>query len=83
MTVTVLLTMPAQLLLASAGFFVQQQAAMIALIIAFIMTIAVFAQVLWGVLQRLTVWQQDGVLARAYATLGTLGITARVTTLGE
>jgi hypothetical protein len=76
--VTVLLTMLAHLLFASAGFFVQQQAAVIVLIVGLILTIAVFAVAIWRVLRRVAVWQQDGVLAQAHATLWTLGLTALV-----
>jgi ABC-type nickel/cobalt efflux system permease component RcnA len=77
-TVTVLLTTLARLLLASAGFFVQQQAAVIVLIVGLILTIAVFAVAIWRVLRQVAVWQQDGVIVQANATLWALGVTALV-----
>lgn len=77
-TVTVLLTALARLLLASAGFFVQQQAAVTVLIGELILTIAVFAVAIWRVLRRVAFWQRDGMIAQANATLWTLGLTALV-----
>jgi hypothetical protein len=77
-TVSVLLTTLARLLFASAGFFVQQQAAVIVLIVGLILTIAVFAVAIWRVLRRVAAWQQEGVIVQANATLWALGVTALV-----
>ena len=76
--ITVLLTALARPLFASAGFFAQQQAAVIVLIVGLILTIAVFAVAIWRVLRRVAVWQQDGVIVQANATLWALGVTALV-----
>src|SRR5712692_1982309 len=76
--ITVLLTAFARPLFASAGFFAQQQAEVIVLIVGLILTIAVFAVAIWRVLRRVAVWQQDGVIVQANATLWALGVTALV-----
>jgi hypothetical protein len=73
---TVLLTTHVRLLFASAGFFVQQQAAVSVLIVGLILTIAVFAVAIWRVLRRVAAWQQDGVMVQANAALWALGVTA-------
>ncbi len=74
----VLLTVLARLLFANAGFFTQQQAAVIVLIVGLILTIAVFAVAIWRVLRRVKVWQQDGVTIQANAALWALGASALV-----
>src|SRR5947209_18667094 len=78
MTVTILLTVLVRLLFANAGFFTQQQASAIVLIVGFIITIAVFAVAIWRVLRRVAVWQQNAVTVQANTALWTLGITALV-----
>jgi hypothetical protein len=77
-TITILLTALVRLLFAHAGFFTQQQASVIVLIIGLIITIAVFAVAIWRVLRRVAVWQQNVVTVQANAALWTLGITALV-----
>lgn len=77
-TVTMLLTALARLLFTNAGFFTQQQASVIVLIVGLILTIAVFAVAIWRVLRRVAVWQQNVVIVQANAALWTLGVTALV-----
>lgn len=77
-TVTVLLTALARMLFTSAGFFAQQQAAVIVLIAGLILAIAVFAVAVWRVLRRVAVWQQNGAITQANATLWALAVTALV-----
>lgn len=77
-TITVLLTALVRLLFTNAGFFTQQQASVIVLIVGLILTIAVFAVAVWRVLRRVAVWQQNLTTVQANAALWTLGITALV-----
>ena len=77
-TVTMLLTTLVRLLFANAGFFTQQQASVIVLILGLILTIAVFAVAIWRVLRRVAIWQQNVVTIQANAALWTLGLTALV-----
>ena len=77
-TVTMLLTALARLQFADAGFFTQQQASVLVLIVGLIITIAVFAVAIWLVLRRVAVWQQNVVTIQANAALWALGITALV-----
>jgi hypothetical protein len=77
-TVTMLLTALARLLFTNAGFFTQQQASVIVLIVGLILTIAVFAVAIWRVLRRVAVWQQNVVIVQANAALWALGVTALV-----
>ncbi|HXZ05245.1 MAG TPA: hypothetical protein VEH81_10450 [Ktedonobacteraceae bacterium] len=65
-------------LTASGGFYAQQQAALITLIVGFVLAIVAFAIACWRVLRQVALWQKAGVAAQATATLWTLGMTALV-----
>jgi ABC-type nickel/cobalt efflux system permease component RcnA len=72
----VLLTALARQLFAGAGFFAQQEAAVIVLIVGLLLAIAVFAVAAWRVFRRVAAWQQSGARAQASATLWALSVTA-------
>ncbi len=80
-SITLLLTVFARLLLVGSGFFAQQQAAVIVLIAGLILAIAVYAVACWRVLRQVADWQQDGVIIQSKATLWTLAATALVVLL--
>jgi hypothetical protein len=63
-------------LTAGGGFYVQQQAALITLIVGLVLAIVVFAIACWRVLHQVALWQKAGVAVQAVATLWTLGFTA-------
>lgn len=65
-------------LTAGDGFYVQQQAALITLIVGLILAVVVFAIACWRVLHQVALWQKAGVVMQAAATLWTLGFTALV-----
>lgn len=71
----------ARLLFAGAGFFAQQQAAVIVLIAGLMLAIAVFGLAVWLVLRRVARWQQGEATTRASALLWTLSATALVIVL--
>lgn len=73
---TVLLTALARLLFADAGFFAQQQAAVIVLIVGLVLAIAAFGLAVWRVLRHVALWQLIEAKARASAALWTLGVSA-------
>jgi ABC-type nickel/cobalt efflux system permease component RcnA len=77
-TVIVLLTALARLLFAGAGFFVQQQAAVLVLVVGLVLAIAVFALAVWRVLRHVAAWQKAGVAVKANAALWALGVSALV-----
>ena len=79
--ITVPLTALARQLNEGAGFFAQQQAAMIVLIVGLGLSIAVFAVAIWRVLRRVAVWQQSGAMAKANAALWALSATALLVVL--
>jgi hypothetical protein len=60
------------------GFYVQQEAALITLIVGLVLAIVVFAIACWRVLHRVGLWQKAGAVKQAAATLWTLGCTALV-----
>ena len=66
---------------ATAGFFVQQQASLITLITGLILAIAVYVVSIWLTLRRVAAWQREGAADRARSTLWTLGVTALVVVL--
>src|SRR5271157_2550103 len=75
------LTALARQLVAASGFFVQQQTALIVLIVGLVLAIVVFAIAVWRVLRRVAVWQQTGTAMQAKAALWALGATALVIVL--
>jgi hypothetical protein len=77
--ITVLLTALARQMFEGAGFFAQQQAAVIVLIAGLILAIAVFAVASWRVLRRVAAGQLSG--AKASATLWALSATALIVVL--
>lgn len=76
--VTLLLTALARQLLAAAGFFAQQQVAVITLIVGLVLASVVYAVAIWRTLRRVRIWQQNGEIAQVSAALWTLGATALV-----
>jgi uncharacterized membrane protein YidH (DUF202 family) len=76
---TIPLTALARQLYEGAGFFAQQQAAVIVLSVGLLLAIAVFAVAVWRVLRRVAAWQQNG--AKASATLWALSATALIVVL--
>ena len=79
--VTLLITGLARQWVASSGFFMQQQVALIVLIAGFILAILAFAIAIWRVSEQIKDWQQDGVVKPARAALWILGITALIVVL--
>ena len=77
--ITVLLTALARQIFEASGFFAQQQAALIVLIVGLLLAIAVFVVAVRRVLRRVATWQQSGV--KASATLWALGATALIVLL--
>lgn len=77
--ITIALTALARQMFEGAGFFAQQQAAVIVLIVGLILAIAVFAVAIWRVLRRVAAWQLSG--AKASATLWALSATALIVVL--
>ena len=76
--IAVVATALARELTAGSGFYVQQQAALITLIVGLVLAIVVFAIACWRVLRQVALWQKAGVAIQATATLWTLGFTALV-----
>ena len=76
--IAVVATALARELTASGGFYVQQQAALITLIVGLVLAIVVFAIACWRVLHQVGLWQKAGAAIQATATLWTLGFTALV-----
>ncbi|MGZ3615563.1 MAG: hypothetical protein ACXWPS_08675 [Ktedonobacteraceae bacterium] len=68
-------------LVAGSGFFVQQQTALIALIVGLVLAIVVFALASWRVLRRVIIWQRDGTTRQANAALWVLTATALIIVL--
>ncbi|MGZ6281185.1 MAG: hypothetical protein ACXWPS_06055 [Ktedonobacteraceae bacterium] len=75
---SVIATAIARELTASGGFYVQQEAALITLIVGLVLAIIVFAIACWRVLHLVGLWQKAGAAVQAAATLWTLGCTALV-----
>jgi len=76
--IAVVITALARELAAGGGFYVQQQAALITLIVGLVLAIVVFAIACWRVLRQVALLQKAGVAVQAAATLWTLGFTALV-----
>ena len=76
--IAVVATALARELTAGGGFYVQQQAALITLIVGLVLAIVVFAIACWRVLHQVGIWQKAGAAIQATATLWTLGFTALV-----
>lgn len=60
------------------GFYAQQEAALITLIIGLVLAVVAFAIACWRVFHQVGVWQKAGAAVQAAATLWTLGFTALV-----
>ncbi len=75
---SVIATALARGLTASGGFYAQQEAALITLIVGLVLAIVVFAIACWRVLHQVGLWQTAGAAVQAAATLWTLGLTALV-----
>ena len=75
---TVVLTALARQLTSGSGFYVQQQSALVMLIIGSVLTIVVFAVAVWRVVRRVAIWQRTDVTVQAKAALWSLGVTALV-----
>lgn len=78
---TIPLTALARQLYEGAGFFAQQQAAVIVLSVGLLLAIAVFAVTIWRVLRRVAAWQQSGAMMQAHAALWALSATALLVVL--
>ncbi len=79
--ITLLVTAFVRQLVAGSGFFVQQQTALIALIVGLVLATVVFAVASWRVLRRVKSWQRDGTTAQANAALWALTATALIIVL--
>ena len=79
--ITLLVTALVRQLVAGSGFFVQQQTALIALIVGLVLAIVVFAVASWRVLRHVKIWQRDGTTRQANAALWTLTATALIIVL--
>ncbi len=60
------------------GFYAQQEAALITLIVGLVLAIVVFAIACWRVLHQVGLWQKAGAAVQAATTLWTLGLTSLV-----
>ncbi len=80
-SVTFLLTAIARQLVASSGFFAQQQVALIVLIAGLVVALAVYIIAIVRTMRRLKAWQQRGASGQAHAALLALGFTALVVLL--
>jgi hypothetical protein len=79
--ITVLLTALARQLFASSGFFVQQQASLIVLIVGLVVALVVYIIAVVRSLRSVTTWQRGGAVAQARAAWLALGCTALVVLL--
>jgi hypothetical protein len=76
--IAVVITALSRELTAGGGFYAQQQAALITLIVGLVLAIVVFVLACWRVLRQVALWQKAGVAVQSAATLWTLGFTALV-----
>ncbi len=76
--VSLLLTALAHQIFAASGFFAQQQASVIVLIVGLVLAVAVYAVATWRVLRRVGIWQQERAAIQARAALWVLAVTALV-----
>lgn len=79
--ITLLVTALARQLVAGSGFFVQQQTALIALIVGLVLVIVVYAVAIWRVLRHVKIWQRDGTTTQANAALWALTATTLIMVL--
>ena len=79
--VTVMLTALARQLVASSGFFVQQKASVIVLIVGLVVALVVYIIAIVRTLRSVTTWQRVGAAAQARAVLLALGCTALIVLL--
>ena len=76
--ITVLLTALARQLVASSGFFVQQQASMIVLIVGLVVALMFCIIAIVRIMRNITSWQRSGADGQARAALLALGFTALI-----
>ena len=76
--VTVLLTALARQIVASSGFFAQQQASVIVLIVGLVVALVVYVIAIVRTMRNITSWQRNGADGQARAALLALGCTALV-----
>jgi len=76
--ITLLFTALARQLVAGSGFFVQQQTALVALIVGLVLAIGVYTLAIWRVLRRVKIWQRDGTTTQANAALWVITATALI-----
>ena len=79
--ITLLVTVLARQLAAGSGFYVQQQTALLALIVGLALAIVVYAASCWRVLRHVKSWQQEGTTTLANAALWALTTTALIVIL--
>lgn len=79
--ITVLLTALARQLLASSGFFVQQQVSVIVLVAGLVVALGVYIIAIVRTMRNITSWQRSGAAGQARAALFALGCTALVVLL--
>ena len=79
--VTVLLTALARQIVASSGFFAQQQASVIVLIVGLVVALVVYVIAIVRTMRNITSWQRSGAGGQARAALLALGFTALVVLL--
>jgi uncharacterized membrane protein len=79
--ITVVLTALARKLVASAGFFAQQQASVIVLIAGLVVALVVYIIAIVRTMRNITSWQRSGAVGQAHAVLLALGCTALVVLL--
>ena len=79
--VTVLLTALVRQLVASSGFFAQQQASIIVLIAGLVVALAVYIIAIVRTMRNISSWQRSGEDGQARAALLALGCTALVVLL--
>lgn len=68
-------------LFAPAGFFAQQQAAVITLVVGLVIALVVYVGTIVRALRRVATWQQQGATKPSRAALWSLGITALIVVL--
>ena len=81
MTIKLLVTAIARQLIAGSEFLVQQQTALIALIVCLVLAIVSYGVAIWRVLRRVKSWQRDGTTTQANAALWALTATALIMVL--
>jgi hypothetical protein len=79
--ITLLVTVLARQLVAGSEFLMQQQTALIALIVGLVLALVVYAVAIWRVLRRVKSWQREGTTSQANAALWALIATAMMMVL--